>query len=272
MNFWLILKLLTVFVFLVMFLRGSRLVWGVGLLTVTTAVLLDAVLTTFGREEIQQQLGFFFYVISGALFGGAAVWLWGLVRPLTIVGQSTPTPVVKVNPTPIRPPAAEQPGAVFDRQMLYDQIRQRLSPQDVLDLIFDLGLEENEVVGLNQDVAQVIVRLMDTAEERGQSGALALAVERILLPPTAEDLPRLEKLNADSPRTVLRHYLLSHYNLAQLEAMAGELGMDWEQLTGRNKKEKVRELLLFLYRRNRLGDLLALLHGPPASHPTPAGT
>lgn len=265
MNFWLILKLLAVLVFLIMFLRGSRLVWGVGLLTVTTAVLLDAVLTTFGRQEIRQQLGFFFYVISGAIFGGAAVWLWGLVRPLTVVNQPTSTPAVKLNPNPTHPPtAAEQPGAVFDRQMLYDQIRQRLSPQDVLDLIFDLGLEENEVVGLEQDMAHVIVRLMDTAEERGQAGALALAVERILLPPTPADLPRLEKLNADSPRTVLRHYLLSHYNLAQLEQMAQQMEMDWEQLTGRNKKEKVRELLLHLYRRNRLGDLLLLMQNPEA--------
>ncbi len=77
----LILKLLIVLVFLVMFLRRPSVTWGVGLLTVTTAVLLDTFLGTFDREEMLAQFGFFYYVIAGILFAGAAFWLWGVLRP-----------------------------------------------------------------------------------------------------------------------------------------------------------------------------------------------
>ena len=75
----LIAKIVLVAFFLLMFLRSNRLVWGVGLLTVTTAILLDTLLSTFSQEEILAQLGFFFYVIVGGLVAGAAIWLWGLL-------------------------------------------------------------------------------------------------------------------------------------------------------------------------------------------------
>ena len=80
--FFLIAKIIVVAFFLIMFLRSSRLVWGVGLLTVTSAILLDAFLGTFGREEMMQQLGFFFYIIIGMLIGGAVFWFLGVMRPL----------------------------------------------------------------------------------------------------------------------------------------------------------------------------------------------
>jgi hypothetical protein len=39
--------------------------------------------------------------------------------------------------------------------------------------------------------------------------------------------------------------------------MAANLGIDWEQLEAGDKKDKVRDLLLYLYHRNRVADLLA---------------
>jgi hypothetical protein len=283
MSFFLILKLLVVGFFLVMFLRGSRLVWGVGLLTVSTAVLLDAVLSTFGREEMAANLGFFFYVITGALFAGAAIWLWGLLRPITsapVAGGVAHSGVVPTIPHPPRrteaaghrgseptwsePRPADSSGTAFDRQMLFNQIRYRFSPDDVLDLIFDLGMNENDVIGYDQDMAQVIINVIDQAEERGQTGTLALAVERILTPLPPDHLPRLEKLTPDSPPIVLRQYVLTHYSLAQLDEMASELEIDWEQISGSGKKDKVRNLLLYLYRRNRIDDLLQLMQQPQA--------
>ncbi|NIT55544.1 MAG: hypothetical protein GWN00_04710, partial [Aliifodinibius sp.] len=68
----LIIKIALVIFFLVMFLRGNKLVWGIGLLTVTSAVLLDTFLGTFNREQMMEELGFFFYVLSGSIFAGAA--------------------------------------------------------------------------------------------------------------------------------------------------------------------------------------------------------
>ena len=78
----LITKSILVAFFLVMFLRSAKPVWGIGLLTVTSAILLDTFLGTFGRDEMLEELGFFYYVIAGALFAGATVWLWVMLRPV----------------------------------------------------------------------------------------------------------------------------------------------------------------------------------------------
>jgi hypothetical protein len=276
-----ILKLLTVLVFLILFLRRPNVVWGVGLLTVTTAVLLDTFLGTFNREEMLAQLGFFFYVIAGMLFAGGAFWLWGLLRPYLPVApalntQSAPqlAPMAGAAPAAAAVAAEAAPAvsraqtpdpvdgyaaAGYDRQMLFEQIRSRFGREDLLDLTFDLGLNEMEISGSEPTLDPTIIRLMDAAERNGQAGDLALAVERILTPPSSKSLPRLEKLNAESPRPVLRYYLLGNYTMKQLQSLAGRLEVDWEQLEGNSKRAKVRQLLDYLYRRNRIGDLLAAM-------------
>lgn len=256
-----VLKLLVVLFFLVMFVRDTRLVWGIGLLTVTAAFLLDTFLGTFG-EEMRAELGFFFYVFSGALFAGAALWLWGLLRPQLALQKSSAVPAFRApTATPVTGESTpvETGDSGFDRQMLYEQIRYRLGPGDVRDLIFDVEMNENDVFIPGQSVSDTALRLLDLAEAEEKMGALALAVERILTPIPPENLPRREKLSVTSPPTVLRHYLLAHYNLAELEALATELEIDWEQLGNGNKKEMVRGLLLYLNRRNRLSELIPLL-------------
>jgi hypothetical protein len=261
-------KLIVVLLFLIMFLRQSRVVWGIGLITVTTAFLLDTVFGTFGRETVLAELGFFFYVISGSLFGGAALWLWGIMH--TRVTGETEATARRPRPVTGGESAASAAALVaveeaadspFDRQMLYEQIRYRLSAADVMDLIFDLELNENDVVMPHQNMNHTILRLMDLAEQEGKMGALALAVERILTPIPPENLPRREKLGLDSPPTVLRHYLLAHYTQDELAQLAAALDVDWEQL-GSNKKELVRGFLLYLMQRNRLDELIALLQQP----------
>ena len=47
--------------------------------------------------------------------------------------------------------------------------------------------------------------------------------------------------------------------MEQLQQLAAGLGIDWEQLDAGTKKDKTRALLLYLYRRNRLADLLAAI-------------
>ncbi len=263
MTFFLIFKLLVVAFFLIMFLRKMNWAWGIGLVCVTTAVLLDTFLGVFNREQMLADLGFFFYVIAGTLFGGMAVWLWGLLHPMT-TSKTQATMDVKataVLPSPPTEPApVEANGTAYDRQMLYDEIRTRLGREDILDLIFDLGINESDVMTLDQDLQQLIVKTMDWAEQQGQTAALTLAVERILTPLPPENLPRLEKITSASPPTVLRQYLLAHYTLAQLQHMAERLGLDWEQLGNGSKKEKVRSLLLYLIRRNRLPELVTLMN------------
>jgi hypothetical protein len=307
MDTFLITKLIVVFIFLIMFWRGSRLFWGIGLLAVTTAVLLDTFLDIFGREEMLANIGSFIYIINGALFMGGLIWLWGLLRPALsrqpaasendqplaprraapVVGRAAPVTgraapvetetadVADPEPeTPAEEPIAPEPvvfkrpsqvvETAFDRQMLYEQMRYRLGTDDLRNLIFDLGINENDVVGLNQDAHKLILNLMDLAEERGQGGQLALAVERILAPLPAESLPRLEKINEDSPPNILRYYLLAHYKLAELMSMAAELDIDWDDLPGKNRQSKTREMLLYLMRRNRLSELIDLMHSQAA--------
>ena len=272
----LILKFAVMAVFLFMFWRRPSTKWGVGLLTVTSAVLLDTFLGTFNREEMMAQFGFFFYVISGLLIGGAAYWLFSVLGPLQIAlaprSELAMGTAVPPTPTPPAPspdsvkfaPGTDEQGTAFDRQMIYEEIRDRLGREDVLDLLFDLSIQDNEVMNLQQNMQDLIINLMNLTAERGQTGQLALAVERILTPPAPESLPRLEKISLESPPTILRHYLLAHYDLEKLQKTAVALGIDWEQLAVTSKKSKVRDLLHYLYRRNRIDELVNLMHANAA--------
>ena len=284
-----IFKLLVVLFFLAMFIRKPNVAWGIGLLTVTTAVLLDTLLGTFDREELLGELGFFFYVISGVLLAGSAAWFWGVVRPLlakdmtpatatpmiaSAVRAAAPTPtttpmtdVAAPAPEPKLPPPLppnhvdQYAEAGFDRQMLYEEIRQRFSRADLSDLMFDLNINEADVATGGQSLDELIVAIMDAAEFDGNAPTVALAVERVLTPPPPEHLPRLERLSADSPRTVLRHYLLANYSPEELKQLAADVEIDWEELGGSDTKSRTRALLLALYRQGRVEPLLEAMRG-----------
>ena len=260
----LIFKVAIVLFFLFMFLRSDKLVWGIGLLTVTSAILLDTFLSTFGREEMVANFGFFFYVIAGVIFAGAAIWFWLAVRPY-LPSYSEPNPVPDSSGEESFSLTAESESSgdtnnpAVDRKMLYQQMRTRLGPDDLLDLIFDLDWSENDVLRYNQHYDELILDIIKKAEQQGQIGELALAVERTLTPMPPEKLPRLESINENSPKTILRHYLMAHYSLEQLQQMTTELGIDWEVIGGDRKQSRVRNLLLYVIHRNRLQDLVKLM-------------
>lgn len=264
MTWYLILKFLAIIFFLIMFLRKPSLVWGIGLLTVTTAVLLDTLLGTFDRAALVAELGFFYFIIAGALFAGAALWLWGLLVPrirppaTTYSVPSMPEEIVSQTP-PVMPERSAKESSSIDRQMLYEVISQRFGREDILDLMFDLEINESDVMTVDQNMNQLIINIMNCAERNGKSDQLAMAVERILTPPPADHLPRLERISADSPPTILRQYLLAHYSLSELRTMADGLGIDWEQLDAGSKREKTRSLLQYVQRRNRLDELIELM-------------
>lgn len=271
----LIVKIVVVAAFLVMFLRTNKAIWGVGLLTVTSAILLDTLLSTFSREEILTELGFFYFVIAGALMAGAAFWLWGLLKSwvspqVSQMENLAPTPAAQPISVAGNDSSANKAGTVYDRQELVAQIHDRFSPDDLLDLVFDLGLNENDVFVYGQDGNQAIVNIVTQAETTGRSTQLALAVERILTPIPADHLPRLEKLDPNSPPTILRHYLLTNYSMTDLQQISLELEVDWEIVAGDGKKTKVRNLLLYLYRRNRIGRLIELLQSQALDEDLPS--
>ena len=253
-----------------MFLRRPTLTWGVGLLCVTTAVLLDTFLGTFDTMKLLAELGFFFYVIAGVLVGGMAVWAWGVLKPVrqaeTVAAGPTvsATPVLMPNQPAPETAVPAQSDTAYDRQMLYEEIQSRFGVEDVFDLIFDLGINENDVMPLNNDPNQLIINIIGLAESNGQTGDLALAVERILTPIPANALPRLEKIDVNSPPTILRHYLIANYDSDQLQEMATTFKIDWDELGAGGKKTKVRNMLLYLYRRNRIDELIKLMKAPLA--------
>lgn len=260
-----ILKLLIVLAFLIAFLRRPSLVWAVGLLTVATAVLLDTFLGTFGREEMLAQLGFFYYVLVGALIAGAAFWLLGLLRPAWANPNGTEPTTANMPRELVLPTQPAAPGAGagyaaagYDRQMLYQEIHDHFGRQDVEDLLFDLRLNELDVAQTNQTLDRLVLAILNAADRSGQQAELALAVERILTPLPPEHLPRVENLSADSP-AILRAWLLAHNDLAGLQRLTAELGIDWESLSSANKRELARELLRYLMRRDQTDQLLQLL-------------
>ena len=263
MDLFFLVKLLIVIAFLVMFLRGSKVVWGIGLLTVSSAFLLDTLLGTFGRQELQERLGFFFYVLSGALFGGSAVWLFGLLRPF-LTGGST---ISAEDDAPRRDKGIgprktlERGKGDSEKQALFAKIHSRLGPDDIRDLAFDLELNENDLIAPQREMTKSIHRIIYLAEKEDKMEALSLAIQRILTPVRPENLPRREKLNVHSPPTILRHYLLAHFSRRELGQVMDKLGIDQEQLEQHNKKETVRELLLYLQRRDRLSELIPILKG-----------
>jgi hypothetical protein len=264
MSWFLILKFIAIIFFLLMFLRKPSLVWGIGLLTITTAVLLDTLLGTFDRDALMAEIGFFYFIIAGSLFAGAALWLWGLLLPKIQPASTTSSPV-NVPEEIILPPTITTKSAggnqsFTDRQMLYQEIRQRFGREDILDLMFDLEIKDSDVLTIDQDMNQLIINIMNYAEMTGQCDEMALAVERILTPPPPDHLPRLGRIQADSPPTILRQYLLANYSLESLQELAVDLNIDWEQLDAGAKREKTRSLLQYAQRRNRLDELVDLMH------------
>jgi hypothetical protein len=229
------------------------------------------------------QLGFFYYVIAGALFAGAAFWLWGVLRPYlpngpaavptssrpttsaTAVDKSTAVTAATVpmitRALPAADVAADEPDAYaaagYDRQMLHEQIITRFGVEDLADLVFDLELNEVDVMPPGAGLETTTENVLDAANREEKVAALALAIERILTPPPAEHLPRLEKLSVDSPRPVWRYFLLANTDMAELQKLSAALAIDWEQLPHDTKRTLARELLLYVDRRERLGDLLA---------------
>lgn len=57
----------------------------------------------------------------------------------------------------------------------------------------------------------------------------------------------------------LRHLISSHFNISDLKSLCFDLGIDYENLSGEIKDDKVRELITLIDRQNRLNELVNLL-------------
>lgn len=263
---FLIAKIVIVAFFLFMFLRSNKVIWGIGLLTVTSAILLDTFLGTFGREEMIEQFGFFYYAFAGTLFAGAALWLWGLLRPITqservakeTVDQLDSAAVIAAT-TSFLDEQNDTPQAAAVHPVLYETIMKEFGEDDILDLEFDMGYTIDSFPVPDRGFDELSVAIIDTAERNDQIEELRLAVERIQTPLPPEHLPRIEKIQADSPQTVLRQYMVANCTMAELELITTTLGIDWGSILGATLNAKVRNLLLNAVRTNRQEELIKLL-------------
>ena len=284
MNIFLIIEIIVIIFFLVMFYMRSNLTWAVGLLTVATAVLLNVIRIIFRLDESLDSAGLWLQIVGGLAFGGAAIWLVGLLRPYmgdgfiptddtisqnqSAMGAVNGSYVASTDPSgeallSRRAVGMRNETSEYDRQLLFDQIMQNLSSEDVLDLMFDVEMAENEVVSPMRTMNQTIHNIIDLAGERDQTSDLALAVERILTPVPPDHFPRLSRITIETPQHILRRYLLAFYDLEMLEQMSADLEIDWERLGIGSKQQKVRNLLLWLRRSNRMAELIEAMHARP---------
>ena len=248
-----------------MFLRRANWAWATGLLTVGVMIVLDAL----QMRELLADGGFLTWLLGGLVAGGGFVWLVALFRPNSLPSQQK-NRIPSIEPSynaPVAPVSAE--NSAVDRQMLFDQIRSRLSPDDIYDLIFDTNLNENSVIAPSQDMQETIIRLMDEAGRAGQSGQLAMSVERILTPLSKDSLPRLGRLSAETPSHLLRQTIIANLSFDDLANLCTELDIDWQEMGSDAKKTRVRRLLRYLQRRSRLPELFEQLQSPSVEKTQP---
>ena len=236
----------------VLFFRRSSLAAGIGLATFCAIALLN-------QSQVQgilPDLGLVNYLISGLILAGTLIWLlsWNRLVPET-------STFFRPKHLPKQAPQQEQKLALA-YPILYEKIMDQLSADDLLDVIYDLEFNEGEIIFPNKELSQITLKLIETASLRGKIGALNNAIDRILHPVPKENLPRLEKLSTDTPPQLLRQYFTAQYSLAELEEISKKLDLDWEEFGTDGKKSRVRRLLLYVRRRNRLGELIRIIQAP----------
>ncbi len=254
-------KSIVIIFFLIMFLRTNKPAWGIGLLTVTTAILVDTILGTLGRQQMLNELGYFFYIIAGALFAGAVIWLWAIMKEFAF---SSNTENEGYDPSVASGPAKDEiknhsEQVTDNHRQIAEQFRSDMNRDELLDLIFDLGWFEEETMLLQIENDQIVDGIVTLAEAQGQLEALKLASERIKSPMPPEHLPRLEKLKEDSPPTLLRQFLIANYSMVDLEQMFEALDIKGDMDVSRLKNSNVRYLLSDLYQKNRIDALIELM-------------
>jgi len=95
--------------------------------------------------------------------------------------------------------------------------------------------------------------------ERRERSRLELIVDRLLKQLRAAGLvPNLDDLYV-SDFDLTYHQIDEHFNEAELRELAFILQVDYENLPGNTKRGKARELVSYMDRRDRLGELMAAL-------------
>jgi hypothetical protein len=68
-----------------------------------------------------------------------------------------------------------------------------------------------------------------------------------------------EQLESTKYMRDLRRVIIQHFDLEELKAIAFDLSIDWDDLSGETKPTKVQSLIMYLARRGRLSELATIL-------------
>lgn len=119
----------------------------------------------------------------------------------------------------------------------------RFNMEQLLTLCFDLGVDYYDSVD-RFDKSTLVKTLIEIASSREELPQLMGAV---LFP---------DRVGTDRYEVFLRRRLAERMNLESLEILCFDLGINWEHLSGDSLDAKSRELLLYMRRRARLGELV----------------
>jgi nucleoside phosphorylase len=95
------------------------------------------------------------------------------------------------------------------------------------------------------------------AADAAASCALSFVLEQLQPADVATPNPPAPPVRPKSPdRTVLLDAISAAYDLPELKGLCFALNVDWDEIAGQRKSEKIVELILFLSRRKRLDELI----------------
>lgn len=106
----------------------------------------------------------------------------------------------------------------------------------------------------NQGVLELLAVLAPTSEQAGI--APAYWGQR---PPSASDVRTEQTVDEDADLSRLLTFICDRYDEAELEALAFDLNVVYEDLPSRGRRSKARDLISYLVRRGRLDELIGLL-------------
>ena len=97
------------------------------------------------------------------------------------------------------------------------------------------------------------------AADAAASFAYSFVIEKL----TPKDISwphRARNKDSDLDYRGLRVALGEAFNLSELKVLCADLGIDWDEIAGNVKSEKISELIAYAKRRRKLEDLMALVN------------
>ena len=139
---------------------------------------------------------------------------------------------------------------------LIEQQRAELEAQ--LDLLSAKLKALRQALAIEASAAVKFQLEQQIAQAEAERSQLAARLDQLESAPVPTSAPTAATF-APAPRAALREKLIRHLNDSELRALCDDLAVDYESLPGSGKADKARELIAYLERRLRLGDLLSLL-------------